>query len=240
MPDIALVTALERELWPLLKCWRQLEREYAGRTFRFFETANCVAVCGGMGAEAARRATQAVIALYQPTTVQSVGFAGALERGLRVGQVLEPRFVIDSGDGSRVDTGTGSGILVSFAFVAGKAQKTKLAAAYGAQAVDMEAAAVARGAEANGVRFRAVKVISDEARFPWPDMESFAGMDGRFRQRAFALHAALRPWLWATVLRLGWNCSTASRALSRHLEVEEQTAPGPPASHGADPGHPGS
>ena len=240
MPEIALVAAFEREVWPLLKTWRQVEREYAGHPFRFFETANCVAVCGGMGAEAARRATQAAIALYEPATVESVGFAGALERGLRVGQVLEPRFVIDASDGSRVDTGTGSGILVSFAFVAGKVQKAKLAAAYAAQAVDMEAAAVARGAQAHGVRFRAVKVISDEASFPWPDLERFAGRDGRFREGAFAFHAALRPWLWPTVLRLGWNSSAAARALSGHLKVREQAAPGRPASDRADQGDPGS
>jgi adenosylhomocysteine nucleosidase len=129
---------------------------------------------------------------------------------------------------------------VSFASVAGKVQKAKLATTYAAQAVDMEAAAVARGAQAHGVRFRAVKVISDEASFPWPDLERFAGRDGRFREEAFAFHAALRPWLWATVLRLGWNSSAAARALSGHLKVVEQAAPGRPASHGADQGHPGS
>lgn len=218
MSEIALVAALEREVWPLLRSWRRVDREYDGRCFRFFEAANRVAVCGGMGAEAARRATEAVIMLYRPSMVQSVGFAGALGKGLRIGQILEPRYVIDASDGSRVDTGSGLGTVVSFRSVAGPAQKTRLATAYGAQAVDMEAAAVARGAQAHGLRFTAVKVISDDQGLPMPDMERFTDRDGRLREWAFAVHAALRPWLWFSVTCLGRNSSKASHALSQHLK----------------------
>src|SRR4029077_21284391 len=31
MPDIAIVAALEREIWPLVKNWRVTDREYEGR-----------------------------------------------------------------------------------------------------------------------------------------------------------------------------------------------------------------
>ena len=168
MPEIAIIAALEREIWPLVRHWRASEREYSGRHFRFFESEKRVAVCGGMGPRAARRATEAIISLYRPSLVQSVGFAGALDHSLRVGDVFEPRLVIDAGDGSRSDTGSGSGILVSFTSVAGQEQKARLATAYQAQAVDMEAAAVAKGAQAHGVRFAAIKVISDEAGFRMP------------------------------------------------------------------------
>jgi adenosylhomocysteine nucleosidase len=166
MPEIAIVAALEREIWPLVKSWRVTEREYEGRTFRFFDKEPWMAVCGGIGPEAARRVTEAVIALYQPRVVQSVGFAGSLESQLHVGEVLDMRYVIDVADGSKVDTGRGSGVLVSFASVAGSEQKSSLAKAYGANAVDMEAAAVAKGAGAHGLPFAAIKVISDEIGFP--------------------------------------------------------------------------
>ena len=69
---------------------------------------------------------------------------------------------MDSRDGTRTDTGSGNGVLVSFPAVADPEQKAKLGKSYGAQAVDMEAAAVAKGAEARGLRFAAVKAISDE------------------------------------------------------------------------------
>ncbi|HZE26781.1 MAG TPA: hypothetical protein VE083_05315 [Terriglobales bacterium] len=218
MPDIAMVAALEREVWPLVKGWRTSDREYSGRQFRFFENENCVLVCGGVGSEAARRATEAVITLYQPAAVWSVGFAGALEDRLRVGELLDLRYVVDVGDGSKVDTGSGSGVLVSFQSVAGEEQKSRLAKAYGAEAVDMEAASVAKGAQAHGLPFGAVKVISDEAGFPMPAIEPFMGRDGGFRTASFGLYAAMRPWLWGTVIRLARNSAKASRALCEHLK----------------------
>src|SRR6266576_2492630 len=97
---IALVAALEREVWPLVKQWSASEREFDGRQFRFFENARAVLVCGGIGAEAARRATEAIIRLYQPVAVESVGFAGALDSRLEVGTVIGVKRVIDAKKGS--------------------------------------------------------------------------------------------------------------------------------------------
>ena len=87
---IAMVAALEREVRPLIKHWRRAEREHEGCRFKFFENGDAVLVCAGVGAEAARRATEAVIALYQPGQVQSVGFAGGLDPALRVGEIVSP------------------------------------------------------------------------------------------------------------------------------------------------------
>jgi adenosylhomocysteine nucleosidase len=217
MPEIAIVAALEREIWPLVKNWRVTDREYGGRRFRFFEEETWVAVCGGIGPEAARRATEAVISLYQPRVLESVGFAGALESQLKVGEVLDVQYVIDVADGSRIDTGRGSGILVSFASVAGSEQKSRLAKAYGAKAVDMEAAAVAKGAEARRLPFAVIKVISDEIGFRMPPVDRFTTKDGGFRMAGFVMFAALRPWLWAAVIRLARNSAKASRALCERL-----------------------
>src|ERR1700687_3135178 len=119
---VAMVAALEREVRPLLKSWRSVEREYGGRRFKFFESGESVLVCGGIGAEAARRATEAVIALYQPELVQSVGFAGALDPALNVGQIFSPCRVIDARDGSSLEITAGEGVLVSASGVAGVEQ----------------------------------------------------------------------------------------------------------------------
>jgi adenosylhomocysteine nucleosidase len=218
MPEIAMVAALEREVGPLVKDWPSADREYAGRKFRFFENENCVVVCGGIGAEAARRAAEAVIALYEPRKVWSVGFAGALEKQLRVGELVHARQVVDAQDGSRVDTGSGGGVLVSFSSVAGEEQKAKLAKAYGAQAVDIEATSVAKSAQAHGLTFAVVKVISDELGFPMPPMEKFTAADGSFRTGHFVLYAAKRPWVWGAVIRLARNSEKAARALCADLQ----------------------
>ena len=215
---VAMIAAVEREVCPLVKGWGRVEREYQGRRFTFFASGETVVVCGGIGAEAARRATEAVMALYQPELVQSVGFAGALDPALKVGETFLPSRVIDARDGSSVETATGRGVLVSAATIAGAEQKVKLAQAYGAQAVDMEAAAVARGAQARGVRFMAVKAISDESTFPMPAMDRFLGREGHFRTGKFVAFAALRPWIWPQLIQLARNGRKASRALCAELD----------------------
>jgi adenosylhomocysteine nucleosidase len=213
MSRVAIVAALEREVRPLVKEWCVREKELDGRRFRFFEKDDIVLVCGGIGAEAARRAAEAVIALYAPTVVYSVGFAGALDPALKVADIVQPRRVVNAGDGSSVNLDCGEGVLVSFASVASPAQKARLRDSFAAQAVDMEAAAVARAAEARGVGFAVVKVISDEFDFIFPSMEAFVDPRGQFLERQFAWFAALRPWLWPQLARLARNSSRASRAL---------------------------
>jgi adenosylhomocysteine nucleosidase len=215
---IAMVGALEREVRQLARRWRRVEREYEGRRFTFFESEQAVLVCGGIGAEAARRATEAVIALYQPELVQSVGFAGALDPKMKVGEIFSPSLVIDARDGSRAESGSGQGILVSATTIVGPEQKAKLAASYGARAVDMEAAAVARGSLARGVRFMAVKAISDESSFVMPAMDHFVDGKGQFRTASFVAFAVVRPWLWPRVIQLARNGARASAALCAELD----------------------
>jgi adenosylhomocysteine nucleosidase len=218
MSRVAIVAALEREVKPLVKQWRVSEKEHAGRRFRFFEQkfpeqSGVVLVCGGIGAEAARRAAEAVIAIYAPAMVYSIGFAGALESGMKAADVVQPAQVIAAGDGSRTKLSGGKGILVSFGSVATPEQKAKLKESFSAQWVDMEAAAVARAAQARDVEFAVVKVISDEVDFEFPAMEQFVDSDGGFQQTRFAVYAVLRPWLWLKVHRLASNSNLASRAL---------------------------
>lgn len=218
---IAVVAALEREVAPFVKDWPQTVREYDGRSFRFYEKPGNVLVCGGVGAQAARCAAEAVIGLYHPALIISAGFAGALDPALPVGHALVPRHVIDAGDGSRVDAGAGEGVLITFDNVADVEQKARFAKAFGAHAIDMEAAAVARSAQAHGIKFLACKVISDASDSALPPLTRFIAKDGRFHTLRFVLHIAVRPWRWAAVRRLARDTMKAARALS--LSLEEQS-----------------
>jgi adenosylhomocysteine nucleosidase len=219
MPRIAIVAALEREVSGLIRHWKRIKREHQGRNFIFSEQDEVVVICGGIGMEAARRAAEAVIALYYPALLQSVGFAGALDADLRAGDVFSPAVVIDARDGSRTDLEGGKGVLITFATVASAEQKVKLAEAYGAQAVDMEAAAVAAAARAHGIPFSATKVISDGLHFEMPEMASFIDPQGQFQTVGFAIHVALRPWLWNRVALLASNSNKAARMLAEHLKA---------------------
>jgi adenosylhomocysteine nucleosidase len=216
MFKIAIVAALEREIWPLAKDWPVVHKEYDGRSFKFFEKPPVVLVCGGIGSEAARRASEAVINLYRPKLVISAGFAGGLDPTLSAGQMLTPRHVVDASDGSRTDSGMGEGVLVSFETVADVQQKAKLADAFGAHAVDMEAAAVAKSAEAHGLKFLACKVISDTHDSHLPPIMRFVA-DGKFNASGFIWHVAVRPWLWGGVMRLARNSTVGAKVLCEAL-----------------------
>jgi adenosylhomocysteine nucleosidase len=215
---IAIIAAMEREVGPLIRGWKIRTIEHAGRQHRLYENGEAVLVCGGIGAEAARRATEAVIREISPARVVSVGFAGALNSSLRVGDLIQPRTVINAADGVRTDVGSGEGILVSSASVANKEQKSRLSKAYGGIVVDMEAGAVAQGALARGVEFAALKAVSDGVDFDLPAMDRFVEDDGAFNSFGFACHVALRPWLWGSTIALARNSSKASRALCGAIE----------------------
>ena len=218
MPRIAIVAALEREVAPLIRKWKVRTVEWDGRSYRLFENGDAVLVCAGVGAQAARRATEVVIQEVRPELVLSVGFVGALDPAMKAGEVFEPRVVINAADGVRTDTGCGQRTLVSFGAVAGVAQKQNLRDAYSAAAVDMEAAAVAQAAEVRGVRFGALKAVSDEAGFAMPPLDEFIANDGGFCMTQYAVHVATRPWLWGPTMILARNSAKASRTLCAALQ----------------------
>jgi adenosylhomocysteine nucleosidase len=220
MPETAVIAALEREVAPLLENAKRVKKEYSGRTFTFFERGDIVIVCGGIGAESARRAAEAAIVLYHPTVLHSVGFSGALRPELSVGDVFPVSTVIDARDGSRVEVEAGNHVLLTFGSVASAKQKATLAQAYDAQAIDMEAASVAAAARAHGLRFRATKVISDAFDFEMPDIDRFTDAQGRFRTKSFLAFTALRPWFWGRVLTLARNSHKAARALAIYLSQQ--------------------
>lgn len=215
--SIAIVAAMEREVNAVVRNWQRVQREHETRCYTFFERGDQVCICGGIGLEAARRAAEAAIALYHPQVIYSVGFAGALDPSLRVGETFTPSAILDARDGSRTQLEEGSGTLLTFPHVASVAQKKKLAAAYAAQAVDMEAAAVATAASKHGVAFAAIKAISDDDTFELPGTERFIDHQGRFQTSKFIFFMLLRPWLWARVAKLAANSRKAAASLAKHL-----------------------
>jgi adenosylhomocysteine nucleosidase len=108
-------------------------------------------------------------------------------------------------------------VLVSFGSVASPDQKRKLRESFGAEAVDMEAAAVGRAAQAHQLQFCAIKAVSDEADFEFPSIASFVDAQGQFSEWKFGFFVGLRPWLWRQVIKLGRNSHRAARALSASL-----------------------
>lgn len=215
-PKVAIIAALEREVAPLL---RKFEKANAGADpFKVFRRADVWLVCGGIGGKHAAVAARWAIASCQPEIVVSVGFAGALVPQCKVGDVITPATVIDEVTGRSFSVTAGRGALVSSASVHDERGKTDLAVRYQAQAVDMEAAAVAQVAGENGIPFFAGKSISDDVSFRMPPMGRFVDEAGKFRNSGLLAYAAVRPALWPVLVRLGANAKRASSQLCGWLE----------------------
>jgi len=213
----ALIAALPREVAGLVKGW---ERKQPTRNVSVYSNGGAVVVCAGMGAERVALAVQAAMAAMPVTALISVGLAGACDPALRVGEIVRAGMVIDSRTGERFLDSRYAQVLVTTDAVASAREKARLWASYGAAAVDMEAAAVARLARAHGLEFGAIKTISDEADFDMDGLGRFVTPDGQFREGAFALHAALRPAMWGKVMALGRNSGKAVSALTAELKSE--------------------
>jgi adenosylhomocysteine nucleosidase len=213
----AIIAALPREVNTLVKGWER--REFPGGVV-VYTNGNAVVACAGMGAVRAVLAVQAAMEAMPITDVLSVGLAGACDPKLRVGDIVRAGVVIDSGLDERFDCSQRGSVLVTVSSIASVGEKSRLHAMYGAAAVDMEAAAVARLARAHGLGFYAVKAISDEAGFEVEGLSQFATADGQFRAGAFALHAALRPAMWGKVIALGRNSRKALAILTEVLQSE--------------------
>jgi adenosylhomocysteine nucleosidase len=121
-------------------------------------------------------------------------------------------------DGSRKGETKGV-LLVTSPVVAGEREKQRLAAAYGAGLVDMEAAGVARLAAMRGIPFYCVKGVSDGFRDRLPDFNRFIGPGGEFRLAGFVLYALLRPWNWPALMRMGENSRKAAGEIAELLCV---------------------
>ncbi len=217
MCRVAILTALPMELAPLVKGWSRSVRHMNDRDYTVFESNDVVALAGGIGGEAARRATEAMIQTFAPHEIISAGLCGALVPELKVGNVFWPRTVLDSRDGTRQDRGAGYGVLISHGSVVGKPGKETLATQYGAQIVDMEASSVARACGWRGVDFRAVKAVSDDLDFALPPMDRFVDAQGQFQTARFVLATVMHPDWWLPVARLGRNSSLAAQALAQAL-----------------------
>lgn len=207
---VAVVAAMRRELEPLLTRVRGQQRNGV----EFFELENAVVAVGGIGRNAARKAAEAAIAMYQPTAVVSAGIAGALTTSLKVGDVVHAREVVDADTGARFAAGEGDVIVVTTASVSGPSEKRTIAERWRAEVVDMEAAAVAAVAREQGIEFAAVKAISDELDFVIPPVGEFVGPNGKFRTLRFAMYLAIRPKWWGAVRQLNANSRIAALNLS--------------------------
>jgi len=218
-PTLAIIAALPREIAGLVR-GVPADRELLRRGVHLYRLPNAIVVTAGMGATRVTLAVEAALRSAPMPTLLSVGLAGGCSPSLAAGVVEEVALVIDARTGERFvsSTATSGPTLATVDAVAGVLEKARLAATYGAALVDMEAATVARLALANGLRFRAIKAVSDAHSFELPSLARFSGRRGEFRAATFALHLALRPRHWSKAIQLGRDSHRALSALTSTLQ----------------------
>ncbi len=147
-----------------------------------------------------------------------IGKHNTLRKSLVLTQSLKPRGFYSSATGTAEAVPFQSDCwLVTSSRVADAHEKRRLASTYQASLVDMEAAGVARLALMRGIPFYCCKGISDGYGDQLPDFNKFIPPDGQFRLGRFVVFAALRPWHWASLMRMGENSSKASQSLRDSL-----------------------
>lgn len=213
----AIIAALPREVQALVRGWQ--EHRLPGKITAYTNDFAVVA-CAGMGATRATLALQAALSLKSVTSILSAGLAGACDPALRVGDIIRAGVVIDARTGEHFNNPCFEQVLITTSVIAGSKEKQRLYASYKASAADMEAAAVARLAQARHLPFTAIKSISDEASFEMQELAQFATADGQFREAAFAAHSVLRPRLWPKLFALAGNSKRAVQSLTSELESQ--------------------
>jgi adenosylhomocysteine nucleosidase len=226
MTRTAIIAAMAGELKPLVRGWKR-ERVDGVDVWKHRDDNLYVAACAGAGQAAATRAFAAVERDAPVDLLFSLGWTGALRADLTAGAAYNAAGVIDArtGERFRCEAGAGEEWLVTSPVVADEREKQRLAAAYGAGLVDMEAAALARLAQMRGIPFYCIKGVSEGLGARLPDFNRFIGSDGRFKLGRFVLFVSVRPKYWSELIRMGENSSKASdemaKALREFLEGRE-------------------
>lgn len=217
-----IIAALPGELKPLVRGWERQRSGVKGisvwRTVRGED--ELIAVCSGMGSNAAAKSVAAAEFLGALDALISVGWAGGLTAAMKTGDCYSPSVVIDAKTGERFALRSGEdGLrLVTTAHVADAQEKLRLMESYGAALVDMEAATVARLAEMRGIPCYAFKAVSDAQDAELPDLNPFINAQGQMEMAPFLAHVAVRPRFWGSLMAMGRNSAVAARAIAGQVD----------------------
>jgi len=171
---IVIIGAMERELAPMIAGVQGRYVLHRGHKVRLYETEKLARGIRGIGQMPARNAADAALTHLSSETLSngpglmiSAGLAGALSRKLeKQADIVQAAEIISEANGQRIRTASGRGGLLSAGAIASAAVKSTLAERYEADAIEMEAYAVADVAQIHRVPFIALKAISDDFDFP--------------------------------------------------------------------------
>ncbi|OFW00326.1 MAG: hypothetical protein A3G20_01435 [Acidobacteria bacterium RIFCSPLOWO2_12_FULL_59_11] len=227
LPRLGIVAALRWEVQPLLRKRFHVRRLYDNVYSLELGQDLVVLSIGGISAQNSFRAARELAEKFQVQGLLTLGFAGGLAESLLPGDVVMADRVVDLATGEQFPCRgdllpvrvAQRGVLLSANRVIGSAaEKRRLGKDWGAVAVDMESAGVARAAALTGVPFGAIKSITDisgqSISIDFQGCQSEHGVLSAFRmvQKGIQSWQAIRD-LWA----LGLGARLAARNLAAAL-----------------------
>lgn len=181
-------------------------------------------VANGAGAARAAQAVEAAHAAVRLDLICSMGFCGALENDMQVGDIfVAERVQARAGEFAAAQPRTArayhTGVLASIDRVAQTATEKAQLRRRGASAVEMEAAGVAAKAAEFDLPFYCVRSVTDLAHESFSfDFNAALRSDGRFATMQLIAASCRRPLsLLPELLRLGRRSYMAARTLGEFL-----------------------
>jgi adenosylhomocysteine nucleosidase len=227
---VTFAVPTEFAAWRRRHDFRQVSAEPFSQYVADIEGTSVRVLLTGIGTAAAAQALR--VALESPADLCiSSGFAGALRRDLRVGEIAAARLVrradrdmLVAGDrellaaaadahARQVDRFLTTDHMVLHA-------SEKYALVDEADAVEMESFAILAEAARHGVRAVAVRAVSDAAETSLPfDFDKSIDDRGRIRLGSLIAGVARRPHRIPALLRLARDCRMAAQQLADFLDV---------------------
>ena len=239
---LALLGALREEITGLQRhmVLEEASMQEDCRVFRGrYKNKAIVLVQTGIGKERAETATKFILEHYPVTTMISLGFAGALTEGLKIGDIIlcstiycgngqinrgpwqeslrsDTSLVSLASQGRGVTTAglyRGSSVTVAEPASSSKA-KQDLSKAFPAEVVDMESYWIARIASTRHIPFIAIRAISDTMQDSLIPFDQILDSNGKWRLKKVALYFLSHPQHVIRLLALLKNARQAMRSLT--------------------------
>ena len=221
--DLLFIAAEPRECLPFVGHWREVSDGQLpvnwSRTGRW-KTKNCMIIANGAGVV---RSSLAMAAAPEAGAICSIGFCGALDARLQIGEIFlatEIRNGADRWPAARPAAPRAvEGALQTADRITGSREEKRKLFEQGCAAVEMEASAVARASEQRGVAFYCIRAVSDLADETFMnDFNACLLPDGRFDTLRLVRGAILRPRRFAELMRLARRTALAAKNLGAYLD----------------------
>lgn len=180
----------------------------------------------GIGPDAAQRMLRWLESNHpNPPFVVMAGYAGALREGFQVGEVIVAKEILDPDNGRWTTSWPvhpkkelrSVRLLTTRTMIGDPEEKRRLGDKHDADAVDMEAAAVARFCSERNIPFGCVRALSDDVRTRLSPALVRLLAGGQVSVLRVLAELLRRPTLLSELLRLGRHTRIASHALADAL-----------------------